>query len=753
MLRLLLTFLWLILISQSKLDSCEQWIQQLGDLDVFSEAQIRTVCMHQRQWVKDRDEEAGRQFLEVTTENQLKYLRHVEQCTRENCVRDARRKKRAPSKSIRKEIRMMSPSELRDLGLAMNGLKSRQIDNITAWDLHTLVHYPDSAPGAHWGPAFLPWHREFLRQFEIALQTEVPSVTLPFWDSTLDQGLPDEADSVLWTDELLGNGNGYVKTGPFANWDTNVLMPLSQIPVKKLYRSTGGREQDRLMTPKDANWIVTRKNFSQLTFCHDKTFESMHGLSHVWVGGFMYVIRVSPNDPTFYMHHAFIDNLWEQFRQHSQTREERETQWATKNCNDNHGYDVQMKPFTIQNRDGLANQYTDEWYEYQPVRHCSAHDATCDSAYYWCDRQLWRCRSRVVYGGNCTGFEGTQICYNSVCSQGKCVVPPRVRSATKTRIEEGNERSEMKERLWTKTVLLDENANGIEDDLSRVVITDLDTNHTYIVFNQGAAEFPEIPGTVYLSLPKPRAGKMSRVLLEARDQFGRYCQAQCLNATSERYQVCQPNLNVSLNSDLSSPIAFTHSASSRTFLDIDLSVHPRLIRPEMPYVVFVCSRKLVTSAMIKQATESVRAPVSTENYVFFRVAVFRAIDSNYQIEVSPSSSDIGPPFLSSIEKAASAFDPNIVFVQAPNPELHRGGVRVRVSILSNGNRINCQVKCTEKDGSMHSCSGEVDLHSESHLSQEDVFTSDAHSLPVLGWNMRGHPSFWRHKMPFLSFHC
>lgn len=67
---------------------------------------------------------------------------------------------------------------------------------------------------------------------------------------------------------------------------------------------------------------------------------------------------------------------------------------------------------------------------------------------------------------------------------------------------------------------------------------------------------------------------------------------------------------------------------------------------------------------------------------------------NFQIEVSPYS-DVGPIFSSSIEKAASAFDPNIVFVQAPNPELHREGVRVRVSILSNNNRVQCQIKCTE----------------------------------------------------------
>ncbi|VDM62936.1 unnamed protein product [Angiostrongylus costaricensis] len=306
---------------------------------------------------------------------------------------------------------MLSADEREKLWLAMNRLKATSIDNITIWDLHTLVHYPDSAPGAHWGPAFLPWHREFLRQFEVALQREMPSVSLPYWDSTLDEGLPDPSDSVMWSDELLGNGNGYVKTGPFQNWDTNVLMPLSRIPVKKLYRSTGGREQDRLMSPSDVEWIISRKNYSQLTFCHDKTFESMHGLSHVWVGGFMFVIRVSPNDPMFYLHHAFVDYLWEQFRKKQQSREQRETQWDT--CNELHGYDEQMKPFRLQNRDGLSNQYTDE-YDYEPVRHCTSMIPECDSPYYWCDTKSWRCRSKVVLGGNCTGFEGTGICYNSV---------------------------------------------------------------------------------------------------------------------------------------------------------------------------------------------------------------------------------------------------------------------------------------------------------------------------------------------------
>ncbi|CAB3405794.1 unnamed protein product [Caenorhabditis bovis] len=749
MLRQLLIFLWLILMSFSKFDSCDQWIQQIGDLDFFTEAQIRLICMHKKEWTKDRDTEASRKFIESTTENQLKYLRSVEHCTRKNCVRDARRKKRAPTKSIRKEIRMLTPRELRNLAIAMNGLKNRNIDNITAWDLHTLVHYPDSAPGAHWGPAFLPWHREFLRQFEIALQTEVPTVTLPYWDSTLDQGLPEESDSVLWTAELLGNGNGYVKTGPFANWDTNVLMPMSQVPVKKLYRFTGGRPQDRLMTPRDANWIITRKNFSQLTFCHDKTFETMHGLSHVWVGGFMYVIRVSPNDPAFYMHHAFIDNLWEQFRQNSQTREERENQW--KNCNKNHGYDVQMKPFTIQNRDGLSNQYTDEWYEYEPVRHCTPDSATCDSQYLWCDSDLWRCRSKIVYGGNCTGYEGTQICYNSVCSKGTCVVPPRIRTGTRLHIEDKNE--EWKESVWAKTVMIDENGSGVIDDLARITVRDLETNESVTVFNYGEYTFPEISGTVYLNLPKPRGSQTKRVSLEAVDQYGRYCQSQCYNSTSERFQVCQPMLNISMKFDKHvSPISFTHSMSSRTFLDTDLSVHPRLLKPQMPYMVFICARKLITSAMIFDLAESVRAQISRESFVFFRITLFRQPFSNYQIEVVPQAID-GPIWTSSVEKATSAFDPNVIFVQAPNPELHRGGVRVLVSILEDNQRVSCTIKCTLKDGSMRECDGNVDLHSDSSLSDEDVFTTDLTALSVLGWNMKGHPTQWRHKVPYLAFHC
>src|SRR5918998_766098 len=80
---------------------------------------------------------------------------------------------------------------------------------------------------AHGGPAFLPWHRYYLRHLELDLQQIDPGVTIPYWDWTRDRshtGTP-------WTDDFMGgNGRpalgGRVMTGPFAfstgNWQIRV---------------------------------------------------------------------------------------------------------------------------------------------------------------------------------------------------------------------------------------------------------------------------------------------------------------------------------------------------------------------------------------------------------------------------------------------------------------------------------------------------------------------------------------------------
>ena len=38
---------------------------------------------------------------------------------------------------------------------------------------------------------------------------------------------------------------------------------------------------------------------------------NLHAVVHVWVGGEMGNPNKSPNDPLFFLHHAFIDKTWQ----------------------------------------------------------------------------------------------------------------------------------------------------------------------------------------------------------------------------------------------------------------------------------------------------------------------------------------------------------------------------------------------------------------------------------------------------------
>lgn len=40
---------------------------------------------------------------------------------------------------------------------------------------------------------------------------------IPYWESGLDHDMADPTESILWSDEYFGNGNGAVITGPFRN--------------------------------------------------------------------------------------------------------------------------------------------------------------------------------------------------------------------------------------------------------------------------------------------------------------------------------------------------------------------------------------------------------------------------------------------------------------------------------------------------------------------------------------------------------
>jgi tyrosinase len=170
----------------------------------------------------------------------------------------------------------------------------------------------------HRSPSFLPWHRRFLLEFERALQSVDATVTLPYWDWTADR----TARSSLWAPDFLGGTgrarDGQVTDGPFARsgnrWTVNVRVDGRDYLRRDL--GAGGRqlptraEVDSVLameTYDAAPWNSSSDGFRN----HLEGWRgvNLHNRVHVWVGGQM-ATGVSPNDPVFWLHHAFIDKLW-----------------------------------------------------------------------------------------------------------------------------------------------------------------------------------------------------------------------------------------------------------------------------------------------------------------------------------------------------------------------------------------------------------------------------------------------------------
>ena len=177
-------------------------------------------------------------------------------------------------------------------------------------------------PMPHSGPLFFPWHRVLLRQFELALQAAVgdPSIAVPYWDWELSGKNNPFTDDFLGGDGDAAQGNRVV-TGPFAYstkkfkiriWD-NVSGNAG------LLREFGTEPTAYLPTPTQVASALTKTPYYPGPKSWEKICEAgLHNPVHNWIGGNM-ADATSPNDPVFFMHHCYIDLLWERWRKHHPT--------------------------------------------------------------------------------------------------------------------------------------------------------------------------------------------------------------------------------------------------------------------------------------------------------------------------------------------------------------------------------------------------------------------------------------------------
>ncbi|XP_052245965.1 LOW QUALITY PROTEIN: uncharacterized protein LOC127854901 [Dreissena polymorpha] len=270
---------------------------------------------------------------------------------------------------IRREYRRISDGERNAFHGALRMLKMNG-----EYDMFANLHRGIVTDSAHGGANFLGWHRVYLALFEEAMRRIDRRISLPYWDSTLDFDMANPADSILFSPAFLGNGDGVVTTGPFANWAA-INGPLT--------RNIGGTSS--LFTKENIRMILTRCRTSEITrptALPPFDFEGYHGGAHLWVGGQLADITTAAHDPVFFLHHAFVDFIWEMFRMH-QVRDCRVN--PNVDYPDAPGLHAAFRPMDgfpeYVNNDGYRSYWTQMWFRYERSPSCPV----CGSPYLRCD--------------------------------------------------------------------------------------------------------------------------------------------------------------------------------------------------------------------------------------------------------------------------------------------------------------------------------------------------------------------------------
>ncbi|WAR12669.1 TYR3-like protein [Mya arenaria] len=234
-------------------------------------------------------------------------------------------------------------------------------------------------------------------RFEEEMRKINPDVSLPYWDYTMDYYIPSPDQSVVWSHCFFGNGDGPISSGPFAGWFGGY-----NIEIQRHIANADSRCPPRLINKDDIKGLMDFCHYQDITTGTEKYFskpfnlEVLHDGVHDWLGGDLGVVKYSAFDPVFWMHHAFIDYIWELFRhnQQSHCNIDPETDYPTTNLAQNnhpgHGPNDPMPAFEyLKNINGMWNNWTTDFYSYEPQPECPE----CgNSIYLFCDKSIDRIR-------------------------------------------------------------------------------------------------------------------------------------------------------------------------------------------------------------------------------------------------------------------------------------------------------------------------------------------------------------------------
>jgi tyrosinase len=244
---------------------------------------------------------------------------------------------------VRKNAATMPVDEFENFLKACVLLKSQLVPGqaFSVYDQWVAIHgciMGVKSPGSpsfmnmgHQNIAFLPWHREYVRRFELALQSVVPEVTIPYWPWPM---APEP--SVLFSNARIHRiffsssvqedvGGLFASAGPAPppvwwpagfQWRIQPALQVGGAPVLRRGSpaDTWPPTSAAVTAVEDLDISLPGVNTYWAFWDRLEAGPRMHNTGHNIVGGYMANPVFSPNDPLFWLHHSFIDRIWSRWQ-------------------------------------------------------------------------------------------------------------------------------------------------------------------------------------------------------------------------------------------------------------------------------------------------------------------------------------------------------------------------------------------------------------------------------------------------------
>ncbi len=213
----------------------------------------------------------------------------------------------AQAQSIRKNYREMTAKEREVYCTALEALRlsGRMQVYATLHSTHSNLSNPTLVPPVintyiHNSEDFTPWHRWFIYNFEKDLRNSgapgAVKINMPYWDWTSVNYTSVPTDRTpaapIFNDSYYTPEYGFL--GKY-----NSLWSLGRIATSSSYPTNVA-----------VNDVLSNNIYSNHTAMRPRLEGVLHNGVHNIVGGVM-VTALSPNDPIFYLHHAMIDKIWQ----------------------------------------------------------------------------------------------------------------------------------------------------------------------------------------------------------------------------------------------------------------------------------------------------------------------------------------------------------------------------------------------------------------------------------------------------------